>query len=214
MKKLLNLTVIFCIIWLSACGTDSTNTADTASTAGSVGTIMNPVSKPSKLEVLLQSEGDSNDSSYQLSLANISLVDCRDESGDSLPCAQGVPAEGYTTSIYDGDLVDIAFGSVASVFPEELLDVDSSTHFSLIQFQTAYVQRKFSENDSSAAYQVSADLQGVSYRVCTSSRDYFSSEEMESYCGNSEARLGDYLVDMNGDGIFGFFGLENGVDIG
>lgn len=197
----------------------------------SVGTIVNPVSKPSGLTLSLQttlSDGETSidlstahcqaknekgeiicyfgTTQYQIGIKEMYLANCNSAEEGSHVCERDEQPQ--TTLLYQGDLTEVSFSETATVFPSTLEEIDESAEFSLIYLKATYIQQTFPSKEQSSA--IISDLAGKVYRICTTSEQDHPNE-MATFCGNSMAQKGDYLVDLDNNGTVGFLVVTEGV---
>ncbi|MCP5463398.1 MAG: hypothetical protein H7A33_00045 [Deltaproteobacteria bacterium] len=148
---------------------------------------------------------------YNLGVLAVYLVECTDDDGNALLCTSSDVTNIERTAIYNGTQVDTTVTDAGTDFAEELNEISSSVEAGGIQIVTAYIEQVFPEVDESVdndADKFSSNLQGVTYRICQTDEDEVDADTMETRCGNAEARRGDYLMDIDGDGIFGFIDVD------
>lgn len=144
---------------------------------------------------------------YNMGILAMYLIRCKDDSGKLTACSSLDTTEVTAwTELYQGEPVDLVVDENGTVFsqPVQLLEVDGT--FSGIQMVVSYVEQRFpdEENDPEEAAKVMADLRGKAYRLCLTPENHVDAETLFSNCGNDQAHRGDYLVDINEDGFFGF----------
>lgn len=137
---------------------------------------------------------------YNLGILKISLAKCFNGAAE-IPCARGAYDSSETFPLYDGAQVDTSIGDVAGFFSEALNDIDADFTAGGLRIEAAYFEQRFPV-DGEEAEKIAEHLRGKTYRICTTETS--DPATMLERCGNAEAEMGDLLVDMNGDGIFGF----------
>lgn len=141
---------------------------------------------------------------YNLGILAIYLVDCVDADGVSVACSSDDFASvGSRTAIYNGDQVDTVISAEGDDFDGEFTDIEGTVNVGGVQVVTAYVEQNFPASGDEAD-KVMEDLQGKAYRICLTDENLVDEDTMETRCGLSDARKGDYLVDLDGDGVFGY----------
>lgn len=149
---------------------------------------------------------------YDLGILAIYLVDCQDASDVSVTCdSPDYDHVGSRMELYNGDQEDTRIDADGVRFDEELTAIVSDTTYGGLQIVTAYIQQQFPESSVDAAEddKVVAALQGTTYRICTSPESEVDAVTMATRCGAADAQMGDYLVDMDGDGAFGYMVIAN-----
>jgi hypothetical protein len=68
-----------------------------------------------------------------------------------------------------------------------------------------YESQFYTENESpTEAEKITPLLHGVSYRICMLNHKEVTQDMMKIACDNYDAEYGDYLLDVDGDGVFGY----------
>lgn len=149
---------------------------------------------------------------YDLGILAIYLVDCRDAADGAVACGdENFDHVADRVELYNGDQIDVSVGDLWEAFPKQMATLTQSGNYGALQIVTAYVQQQFpdEESDPVQAGKVIPALQGVSYRICTSSDAAIDEATMAARCGREDAEMGDYLIDVDGDGVFGFMSIVN-----
>ncbi|MCB1215506.1 MAG: hypothetical protein KDK66_08535, partial [Deltaproteobacteria bacterium] len=77
------------------------------------------------------------------------------------------------------------------------------------QIVTAYIKQQFPEATDTDGDKILESLQGASYLICQTDENEVDTATMSIRCGREDAMRGDYLVDLDGDGVFGFIDVDN-----
>lgn len=141
---------------------------------------------------------------YDLGILAIYLVTCTDAEGTTVLCNSTDMANITRTEIYNGTQVDMTISDSEAEFSGTFTELTDTVEASGFQIVTAYIQQKFPESGTTEGDKIASSLQGKSYRICQADENEIDSTEMETRCGRSDARQGDYLIDLDGDGVFGF----------
>lgn len=142
---------------------------------------------------------------YELAIMGVYLVACADDLGVPVLCNPKLASTvSSRVSLYEGDPVVVSMSGEDAEFPAELESFPEGTSIDAGGFQivTSYVGQRFPE-DSDEADKISDYLQGKAFRICTTPTDV-GTDTMLSRCGNASAEYGDFLVDLDDDGTFGF----------
>lgn len=142
---------------------------------------------------------------YELAIMGVYLVACADDLGAPILCNPRLASTiSSRVTLYAGEPVVISLSGEDAEFPAELESFPEGTSIDAGGFQivTSYVGQRFPE-DNDEADKVSEYLQGKAFRICTTPTDV-GAETMLSRCGNAAAEYGDFLVDLDDDGTFGF----------
>jgi hypothetical protein len=150
---------------------------------------------------------------YNMGILGIYLVECHDKEGNPVLCdSSDLYSVHKRIKVYDGDQVNLEIGEDDEEFSGDLEDISDDMTITGIQFVLAHFGQKTNSEDVSEteAAKVAEHMQGITYRICTSPHEEIDDEDlMEERCGNKNAELGHNLVDMDGDGDFGFFDLSS-----
>lgn len=171
-----------------------------------------PIAFDTDQHVAVSQECSVTPADYELGILAVYLISCADGAGDASVC-QPKDISGITAraTLYDGEQVDVAVTADGVGFPEELAVLSDGTTMTAggLQVVTAYVGQKFPDaaTDPGEAAKVAPYLQGKVFRICTTP-EAVGEEVMLARCGNAKAKLGDLLVDLDGDGAFGFVNLD------
>lgn len=145
-------------------------------------------------------------------LANISaiyLVSCLDGAGLSVACnSPAVAAIGERVPVHTKDLTELKADDAGATIEISLVGLDTERGFGGLQFVTQFIEQKFPSDSDPDADRITAHLRGKAYRMCTTPHDVVSQEDMAALCGQAEARRGDLLFDIDGDGAYGFADVD------
>lgn len=149
---------------------------------------------------------------YQIGVLAIYATTCKNSSGETVKASSADLANCDTqTELYSGDIVNLSISSAETAFSQPLPAFNVSQAISGIQFVMAYVGQRFPtlEEDEFNAERIQKQLRGKSFRICTSPTPTTADEsaKMKALCGDEQSQTGDFLIDMNDDGIFGFIDL-------
>lgn len=133
---------------------------------------------------------------YNLGVLAIYATNCTvDGTSDTCDATGAIVNERF--ELYNGTQIDVDTGDDFSGDMNELTD---GYELSGIQVVTAYIEQTLPNSSL-----VQEDLRGVTYRICITDQDEIDSDvSMETRCGHEDAQIGDYLIDLDGDGVFGF----------
>ncbi|MBU0507124.1 hypothetical protein KJ708_14140 [bacterium] len=143
---------------------------------------------------------------YGLGVLAIYLNDCKDATGASVICTSEDLDSIERVTLYEGNQIDFEITTTKSDFTGKLEALTSSATAGGLQIVSSYIQQSFPSASDPDADTVMTDLQGVTYRICIAPDTELDAETMEKRCGHEEAIKGDYLIDLDGDGVFGFIG--------
>lgn len=151
---------------------------------------------------------------YHIGILGVYATICSDEAGNIVEASSPDVIECDTRQeLYSGELVNLEISATETTFSQELAALTEDQPLSGIQFVTAYVGQRFPtmEEDPFTARRVATQLRGKSFRICTSPTPTSTEGQvtMLELCGNALAQQGDFLIDMNGDGQFGFLDLAS-----
>lgn len=150
---------------------------------------------------------------YNLGILAIYLVDCQDASSTSVTCDA---SSGFTTvnarvEIYKGSQVDMSVTNTASTFSGSLTSLSSSATVGGIQIVTAYyIEQKFPADGTTEGDKIMSALRGESYRICTTPD---GDANMATRCGQSDAEMGDYLIDLDDDATFNYMSAPDAATV-
>lgn len=141
---------------------------------------------------------------YNMGILAVYLLECVDSADNPLPCNSAQFDQiSQRITLYEGEQIDLTINTETSDFPAELDGLTSDIEVGAVQVVTAYIEQQF-PSVGQEVDRIMEFLQGKSYRICITPESEVDEDTMETRCGHREARKGDYLVDLNGDGVFGF----------
>lgn len=149
---------------------------------------------------------------YSLGILGIYLVACDDAAGSDTPCRHGYASIADRFELFQGDQQDLSITSVMNAFQPDLAHLSGAFIAGGIQIVTAYVEQAFPTDGTSEGDRIAAALRGKRYRICTTPTAV-GTAAMSTRCGNGEAQMGDYLVDLDGDGSFGFLQIDDATTV-
>lgn len=143
-------------------------------------------------------------SRYRFGISGIYLVRCVN-AGEDVACAA---AQDFTVAervpVYLGPVMALDIDDVGTAIDIGLAGLETSGSFGGIQIVTSYVGHVFPNDESVNAERIIPSLRGAAFRFCAAAETSSSPEEMTALCGFPDARRGDFLIDVNDDGIYGF----------
>ncbi len=147
---------------------------------------------------------------YLMGVLAVYLASCVDQNGVETVCdaVDGVTVASRET-LYDGDPVDLKITKEQLYFPAAITDFQATIGFRVggLQIVTSYLGHVFPDEATKPdeATMIVPYLRGKAYRICTTPHSQVDADTMAAHCGNAQAQFGDLLIDMDGDGRFGFF---------
>lgn len=146
---------------------------------------------------------------YDLGILAIYLVTCTDDEGTDLVCTSSDVTTITRTEIYNGTQVDMTISDTEADFTGTFTELTEDVTAGGIQIVTSHIKQQFPESTDDDADAILASLQGTTYIICQTDEDEVDAATMETRCGHEEALRGDYLVDLDDDGVFGFIDVDN-----
>lgn len=146
---------------------------------------------------------------YNLGVIQIDAMQCTDEEHPDRICAAQLSDGVVIEPIFAGDLVNVKITAEKTIFPAELIPLTRDMSLGAVRITMAYFELVIPtpEEDAQQAALYAPALHGAHLRYCTTPDESVDSDVMLKNCGNAEARKGDMLVDLNGDGLYGFIDL-------
>lgn len=138
---------------------------------------------------------------YNMGILAIYLLDCKNADSESIVCGSSSVSSITRTTLYDGTQVDMTISNSGGSFTGTIEEITEDVSVGGIQVVTSYIEQVF-PTEGDEANKVMASLRGTTYRICQTPDD--DSDNMETRCGHADAQRGDYLVDLDDDGTFGF----------
>lgn len=155
-----------------------------------------------------------NKADFTLGVLALYFTSCADASGVESHCDPlSIHSVAERATLYDGTQVsvtqiDLRVSELQNLFPADVTAFGDFSGFRAggLQVVTAYIGHIFPDATShpDEAKAVASYLQGKAYRVCTTPSESVDSDTMLTRCGQAEAEEWDLLVDLDGDGHFGF----------
>lgn len=151
---------------------------------------------------------------YNLGVKKITLASCSTKNAEAVGCSdESAATASVVTDMFvagEGAIQRIDIGDQATTFDFES-STDAVASAGGFLFTVSYIEQRLPGDsiNPDEAIKIHPDLQGASYRICTTS-EAAGFEAMASYCGHSLAQMGDILWDLDGDGKFGFMTIDNG----
>lgn len=146
---------------------------------------------------------------YNAVVTEAYLVSCVDAAGLAVSC---IPENKFTVAtrvrVDNGEMAELAIDAIGASLDLSLANVTKPVLFGGIQLVTTAIGQTFPSASSAEAGVIIPALQGKNYRICATTNVGLTDEQMLKNCGNAEAMRGDIVIDMDGDGVYGFVDKE------
>lgn len=220
------------VFLLGACASNSSVTTETTEENTELGTIIgNPTTATSSLTIKAANNSDTesdddcwpfgidvNDPTlmhtqkcketpqdYTAIISGIYLLECVDASDTPTTCTRdqsfGISKR---VSVYTDGIQATTIDDIGTALNLDLLNLTETMNVGGIQIITQSLGQKFPENDESGVDRIATMLQGKNYLICMTPSVGETIENMIEKCGLAYTRRGDVLVDIDGDGNYGF----------
>lgn len=147
---------------------------------------------------------------FRSDITAIYLVSCIDAAGDDVTCnSSQVASISKRIPILSGELTELRADDEGTVLDMDLAELDGEREFGGVQIVTRFIEQKFPSDPDVDAEMIAPYLRGKSYRLCAAPHDAVLPDEMATICGQAQARRGDILFDIDGDGGVGFVDVDS-----
>lgn len=146
---------------------------------------------------------------FRSDITAVYLVSCVSVAGEDVTCdSSQVVAISERVPVFSGGLAQLRADDEGATLDMDLAALDRERKFGGVQIVTRFIEQEFPSDPDADADMIALHLKGKSYRLCTAPDDAVSTEEMLALCGQAQARRGDVLFDIDGDGNFGFVDVD------